>query len=147
LFQNRPVVGYRPDPEGDPVPDELTDELWEAVRPLLPAHPPSPKGGRPRVADRECLAALLYLLRAGVAWRLLPPGAASPATVWRRHREWAAAGVWPAVHARLLEALGEAGEIDLADAVIDSASVRAVKGGRTPGRTRPTGERPAPSGT
>lgn len=131
------------------MPALVTDELWEAVRPLLPPHPPSPKGGRPRVDDRACLTALVFLLRAGLAWRFLPLGlgCGSPATVWRRQREWAARGVWPAVHARLLEALGEAGRVDLDDAVIDSASVRAVKGGRTPARTRPTGARPEPSGT
>jgi transposase len=130
------------------MPALVTDELWEAVRPLLPPHPASAKGGRPRVGDRECLTGLVFLLRAGLAWRFLPQemGCGSPATVWRRQQEWAARGVWPAVHARLLEALGEAGEIDLDDAVVDSASVRAVKGGRTPARTRPTGARRGVSG-
>ncbi len=131
------------------MPPLVPDELWEAVRPLLPPHPTSPKGGRPRVGDRACLTGLVFLLRAGLAWRFLPLelGCGSPATVWRRQREWAAAGVWPAVHARLLEALGQAGQVDLEDAVIDSASVRAVKGGRTPAPTRPTGARRAASGT
>ncbi len=131
------------------MPALLTDELWEAIHPLLPPHPASPKGGRPRVSDRQCLTGLLFLLRAGLAWRFLPleMGCGSPATVWRRLQEWTAKGVWPAVHQKLLEALGEAGEVDLNDAVIDSASVRAVKGGRTPGRTRPTGARGAASGT
>ena len=131
------------------MPALVNDELWDAVRPLLPTHPPSPKGGRPRVGDRECLTGLMFLLRAGLAWRFLPLelGCGSPATVWRRQREWAACGVWPAVHQRLLEALGEGGEVDLDDAVIDSASVRAVKGGRTPAPTRPTGARRAANGT
>jgi transposase len=131
------------------MPPLLSDELWQAVQPLLPAHPPSPKGGRPRVGDRECLTGLLFLLRAGLAWRFLPAemGCGSPATVWRRQREWAACGVWPAVHQKLLESLGEASQIDLGDAVIDSASVRAVKGGRTPDPTPPTGASAAASGT
>jgi hypothetical protein len=42
-------------------------------------------------------------------------------------------------HARLLAALGERGALNRERAVLDSASTRAVKGGRTPGRTRPTG--------
>ncbi|MBN9521043.1 transposase [bacterium] len=50
----------------------VPDALWEETRPLLPAHPPSPKGGRPRVPDRACLAALLYLLREGGTYRGLP---------------------------------------------------------------------------
>jgi transposase len=131
------------------MPALVSDELWEAVRPLLPAHPPSRKGGRPRVGDRECLTGLVFLLRTGLAWRFLPleMGCGSPATVWRRQKEWADAGVWPAVHHRLLEALGEAGQVDLEEAVIDSASVRAVKGGPTPAPTRPTAARGAASGT
>lgn len=131
------------------MPALVCDELWDAVGPMIPPHPVSPKGGRPRVGDRECLTGLVFLLRAGLAWRFLPQelGCGSPSTVWRRQREWAAAGVWPAVHARLLDALGEAGGIDLSDAVIDSASVRAVKGGRTPAPTRPTAAKKAASGT
>jgi transposase len=131
------------------MPALVTDELWDAVQPLLPAHPPSPKGGRPRVSDRQCLTALVFLLRAGLAWRFLPQelGCGSPATVWRRLQEWTAKGVWPAVHHKLLEALGEAGAVDLNDAVIDSASARAVKGGRTPAKTRPTAARRAVRGT
>jgi transposase len=131
------------------MPPLLTDELWDAVRPLLPPHPASPSGGRPRVGDRQCLTGLLFLLKTGLAWRFLPLelNCGSPATVWRRPREWTAAGVWPAVHQRLLEALGEAGEIDLGEAAIDSASARAVKGGRTPAPTRPTAASPAASGT
>jgi transposase len=131
------------------MPALLTDELWQAIQPPLPPHPASPKGGRPRASDRRCLTGLLFLLRTGLPWRFLPLelGCGSPATVWRRLHEWTARGVWPAVHHKLLEALGEAGAIDLNDAVIDSASARATKGGRTPARTRPTAARGAASGT
>lgn len=131
------------------MPALLTEDLWAVVRPLLPDHPPSPKGGRPRVPDRECLVGLLFLLKTGLPWAYLPQelGCGSPATVWRRLQEWTTAGVWPAVHHLLLDALGEAGEIDLNDAVLDSASVRAQKGGPTPARTRPTGASPGASGT
>jgi transposase len=130
------------------MPALLTDELWEAIHPLLPPHPASPKGGRPRVSDRQCLTGLLFLLRTGLAWRFLPLelGCGSPATVWRRLQEWTACGVWTAVHHKLLEVLGEAGAVDLNDAVIDSASVRAVKGGRTPAKTPPTAARRAAKG-
>jgi len=45
--------------------------LWQAIQPLLPA--PSPRyGGRPRVDDRAALADIVYQLRAGIPWRLLP---------------------------------------------------------------------------
>jgi len=113
----------------------LTDELWEAVEPLLPKHPPSPKGGRPRSDDRECLEGILYVLRGGIPWALLPKDrSVSASTCWRRFHEWSIAGVWDNVHRKLLRDLGERGDLDTDRAIIDSASVRAVKGGRTPGR-------------
>ena len=37
----------------------LTDALWGAIALYLPEHPPSPKGGRPRVPDRDCLEGMI----------------------------------------------------------------------------------------
>jgi transposase len=127
------------------MPALVTDELWGAIAPHLPAHPSSPKGGRPRVDDRQALAGILFVLREGLRWQSLPAemGCGSGSTCWRRFAEWTAAGVWEKAHADLLGALGERGLLNLERAVLDSASARAVKGGRTPGRTRPIGPRAA----
>jgi transposase len=51
---------------------EVSDGLWEAVGPLLPAHEPDPRGGRPRVHDRMCFGAIVFVLVTGIAWRQLP---------------------------------------------------------------------------
>jgi transposase len=122
------------------MPALVTDELWAEVQPLLPRYKPSPKGGAPRTTnDRACLEGILYVLRGGIAWSLLPAGEyPSYATCWRRLRDWTAAGVWDALHQRLLQRLEDAAAIDWSRGVIDSAVVRAVKGGPTPARTRPT---------
>ena len=124
----------------------VSDELWGEVEPILPEHPPSPQGGAPRKPDRECLEGVVHVLKTGCQWQELPacPGRwPSGSTCWRRFDEWTRAGVWPQLHRRLLGVLGAAGQVDLSRAVVDSASVRAQKGGRTPGRTRPTGARTA----
>jgi transposase len=131
---------------------DLTDELWAAVEPHLPKPPAyRPKGGRPRTADdKAALRGILYLLREGCKWQRIPSrslSCPSGSTCWRRFREWTAAGVWHDAHLRLLALLGEAGMLDLERVIADSASVRARKGGRTPGRTRPTGARPGASAT
>lgn len=108
----------------------LSDELWAVVRPLLPAHPKSPKGGAPRCNDRACLEGILYVLRGGIAWRLLPKEiGASYSTCWRRFHEWTLAGIWDQVHAKLLTALGKAKALSVYRVIIDSASVRAIFGG------------------
>src|SRR5918994_2525204 len=55
-----------------PTADTLVpDDLWQAIQPLLPA-PPRRYGGRPRIDDRAALAGIIYQLRTGIPWRLLP---------------------------------------------------------------------------
>ncbi len=117
----------------------LTDELWSAMEPLLPKHKPSPKGGHPRCNDRQCLEGILYVLRGGIAWHLLPGDfGVSSSTCWRRFTEWTTVGVWDKVHRKLLSELGQQGVLDIDRVIIDSASVRAQKGGRIPDPTPPT---------
>ena len=127
----------------------LPDDLWAVVEPLLPPEPPKPKGGRPRVPDRAALTGVLFVLRSGIPWEMLPPelGCGSGVTCWRRLRDWQAAGVWDALHRALLDRLGEADKIDWSRAALDSASVPAKGGARRWDRTQPIAARPAPSAT
>jgi len=127
----------------------VPDRLWEEIQPLLPPQPPKPKGGRPRVPERACLTGIVYVLRTGMPWRLVPAelGCGSGVTCWRRLREWTEAGVWPRIHHNLLGVLGRGGKLDASLVVMDSASVRAVFGGRTPARIPRTGRKPAANGT
>ncbi len=108
----------------------LSDQLWSTVEPLLPKHKPSPKGGHPRCNDRQCLEGIMYVLKGGIAWRLLPTDfGVSSSSCWRRFNEWTIAGIWDKVHRKLLSELGQQGDLDVNRVVIDSASVRAQKGG------------------
>jgi len=108
----------------------VSDALWERIEPLLPAEPPKPKGGRPRVPDRACLAGIIFVLKRGIPWEMLPQelGCGSGMTCWRRLRDWQAAGVWERLHQTLLDELGRADAIDWERACLDSASVAAKKG-------------------
>jgi transposase len=115
----------------------VTDEFWSKVEPLLPREKPKPLGGRPRVTDRQCLTGIVFLLRTGLPWRFIPMelGCGSGVTCWRRLRDWTEAGIWPKLHEKLLEAMGEKGKLDASLVIADSASFRALFGGATPGRT------------
>jgi transposase len=51
----------------------VSDELWEVViEPLLPEEPLKPKGGRPRIDDRAALRGILFVLKSGIPWEMLP---------------------------------------------------------------------------
>ena len=123
----------------------LTDELWQRIQPLIPPRPPRPKGGRPPVEDRAALTGILFVLRTGIQWEYLPQemGCGCGMTCWRRLRDWHQAGVWQRIWRFLLDELGLADAIDWQRAIVDSSSVRAVFGGRPPGRTPPIGPKTA----
>ena len=117
----------------------LPDELWNEIEPLLPPRPPaSPKGGRPPVENRDALRGIIFVNRTGIPWQSLPAEVfgVSGSSCWRRFSEWTAMGVWPQLHQRLLNRLGKAGGVDLEHVVVDSQSVRALKGAHTAGPTR-----------
>ena len=127
----------------------MTDELWAVVEPLLPRRRVSKKGGRPWVNDRAVLTGILFVLRSGIPWRMLPPemGCGSGVTCWRRLREWQRRGVWKKLHRALLDELAAADRIDWSRAALDSRSLPAKKGARVPAPTRRTKANRARSST
>lgn len=50
----------------------LPDDLWHIIEPLLPPEPPKPKGGRPRIPARSTLTGILFVLKSGIPWGMLP---------------------------------------------------------------------------
>ncbi len=116
----------------------VSDELWEIVEPLLPEEPPKPEGGRPRIDDRAALTGIIFVLKSGIPWEMLPQemGCGSGVTCWRRLRQWQEAGVWERLVRVLLDRLGEADRIDWERASLDSAIIPAKKGGGKPARIR-----------
>ena len=125
----------------------IDDALWSRIEPLLPK-PPRRRWktmGRPRVPDRAALTGILFVLRSGLPWQMLPKemGCGSGSTCWRRLERWQRAGVWKRLHRVLLSELRRRGQFDLARAVVDSASLRALRGGKKLDRTLPIAARPA----
>jgi transposase len=110
----------------------VSDELWAIVEPSCRRHP-----GRPTAADTAPSATAASLPRS-CSWRAPPPvavaarqgaGCGSPATAWRRLAEWVTAGMFDQLHLVVLDRLGEQGRLDWSRASVDSASVRAKRGG------------------
>ncbi|MGC9986361.1 MAG: IS5 family transposase [Polyangia bacterium] len=80
-------------------PSDLSDEQCKRIERLLPAPKP---GGRPAQHDRlAILNAILYLVRTGCAWRLLPHDMPSWKTVYHYFRCWRLDGTWKRIHDQL----------------------------------------------
>jgi transposase len=109
----------------------LTDDQWARIAPYLPSQPPSPKGGRPRADERECLEGILWLLRTGARWQDIPVDLPSGSTCWRRLQEWAGEEVLREIQAVLIEELGDLGKLDLEELFADATFIRAKKGVKT----------------
>jgi transposase len=117
----------------------VSDALWTIIMPLLPPEPPKPKGGRPRrISDRAALTGILFVLKSGIPWEMLPQemGCGSGMTCWRRLRNWQRAGVLQRLHQVLLQRLQDVGGIDWERASLDSASVPAPGGANRRARTQ-----------
>jgi transposase len=143
-------VGERADHEhlSTMVRELVPDGLWERVAPLLPVPKKKECGrGRPRANDRAALDAIVFVLRTGIPWEMLPVKqfGLSGMTAWRRLEQWTRAGVFEHLQRVLLDELGQQGQVDFSRAAIDSSSVRASKGGRSRARTRRTERRRAVS--
>ena len=126
----------------------VPEALWAEIEPLLPPPKPRPKGGRPPVSNRAALTGILFVLKSGIPWEMLPQelGCGSGMTCWRRLWDWQAAGAWARLHRVLLDRLGKANAIDWSRCSLDSAAVPAKRGARRPAPTRPTAASRARSG-
>jgi transposase len=127
----------------------VSDELRALIEPLIPPERPKPKGGRPPIFHRAALTGIVFVLKSGIPWEMLPAemGCGSGMTCWRRLRDWQQAGIWERLHHVLLDRLGRANAIDWSRAALDSASVPAKRGAKRPGLTQRTGASRAQSAT
>jgi putative transposase len=106
-----------------PYPSDLTDAQWEIIRPLIPVH----RVGRPRLVDlREVLNSILYLVRSGCQWDMLPHDLLPKSTVYDYLAQWRDDGTWQkivdALRQRVRVAAGK--EAAPSAAIIDSQTVK-----------------------
>jgi len=107
----------------------LTEAQWLKIEPLLP-EPKLRKDrrGRPWAANRDCLEGILWVLQTGAAWRFLPDRYPSPATCWRRLKQWEEQDVWLDAWRTLLGALDGEGLLQWEETFLDGSFAPAKKG-------------------
>jgi len=105
-------------------PSDVTDAEWAILEPLIP---PVKPGGRPEeIERREIVNGILYVLRSGCPWRLLPHDLPNWSTVYLYFRQWKRAGIWEQVNAVLRRQvrvyLGR--DPEPSAAIVDSQSIK-----------------------
>lgn len=137
-----------------PIPDDwrISDDLWEAIAPLLPEHPNTHRfgGGRPRKPDRVCMEAILFVLRTGCQWKALDATKFCPAsTAHDRFQEWVQAGVFQTLWEHGLLAYDDWKGIDWSwlsmDGCMTKAPLGGEKDGQKPHRPRQEGQQAQPA--
>ena len=111
-------------------PSDLTDAEWEILEPLIPAI--SPLAVEVKYTRREIVNGILYVLRSGWTFRLVPHDLPAWGTLYDYFRTWRDDGTWDqvlqALRGRMRQKQGR--DCEPSAAVIDSQSIKtsAVRG-------------------
>jgi putative transposase len=107
---------------------DLTDRQWQIIRPYLP---PVHRRGRRPICRRRVINAILYVVRTGCQWRMLPACFPNWSTVYGIFWQWRNVGLWQKLHDTLREKTRRlAGKKATPTvAILDSQSVRTAEGG------------------
>lgn len=108
------------------IPDELRDKIVAG----LPKEKPENTVGRPITPFRKVLDGILYILRTGCQWKMLPREYGSGSTCHRRFQEWVRLDVFKKVWTRLLKIYDSKKGIKWNWQSIDSISIKSPLGGR-----------------
>ena len=105
-------------------PTDLTHGQWALIEPLLPGQ--RPRGKRITIGRREIVNAILYVVRAGCAWRLLPRDFPSWKTVYWYFCKWKRDGTLDLLHDTLRERVraAEGRKAQPSAGIVDAQSIR-----------------------
>lgn len=85
--------------EKESYPSDLTDNEWSVIEPLIPG--PSTLGRPPRYDKRRVLDGIFYVVRSGIAWRMMPKDLPPWRICYHYFSKWKDEGIWLKVHEEL----------------------------------------------
>jgi len=110
-----------------PYPSDLNEAEWQIIQASIP---PAKHGGRPRKVEiREVVNAILYLLRSGCSWDMLPHDFPPPDTVYYYFKQWRDGKIFETMNTMLREKLRVASGRNKqpSAAILDSQSVKTTE--------------------
>jgi putative transposase len=113
---------------------KIDGNLWAKLKVQLPREKPRGTRGRPVVPYRIVINGILYRLRTGCQWKLIPAEYGSGSTCHRRFQEWVTAGIFEQMWRVLLRSYDHQRGIGWDWQVLDSVIVPAPLGGDKTGK-------------
>lgn len=107
----------------------ISDKLWNILSSTLPTEKPNKTIGRPVIPYRKVMDGILYVLRTGCQWKMLPNEFGSGSTCHRRFQQWVQLDIFKKIWIILLK------EYDIKKGIkwmwqsIDSISIKSPLGG------------------
>jgi transposase len=108
---------------------KIPANLWDEISTILPNEKPPKTIGRPIVPYRKVLDGIMYVLRTGCQWKMLPQEYGSGSTCHRRFQEWIELGVFKKIWVRLLQLYDNLKGIKWIWQSLDSISIKSPLGG------------------
>ena len=108
----------------------IPDDLWKEIKNILPEEKPKNTIGRPVVSYRKVFDGIVFVLRTGCQWKMLPKEYGSGSTCHRRYQEWMQLGIFDKLWTRLLKLYDNKIGIKLDWQSLDSIYIKAPLGGR-----------------
>jgi transposase len=87
----------------EPYPSSFTDQEWALIEPMVPG--PSKLGRPARYARRSVIEGILYIVRGGCGWRMLPHDLPPWRLCYYYFMTWRKEGLWQKIHDRLRDAV------------------------------------------
>ena len=109
---------------------KIPDKLWDNIVTILPKEKPENAVGRPIVPFRKVMDGIMYVLRTGCQWKMLPREYGSGSTCHRRFQKWVRLDVFKNIWIRLLKIYDDKKGNKWNWQSIDSISIKSPLGGR-----------------